>query len=71
MALVDIQREKLVEVRDKITESGGEASAHIANVSDINSARSLGNEIVLDHKTPDILVNNAGVLYFQDFLDGK
>ena len=48
VALVDIQREKLVEVRDKITESGGEASAHIANVSDINSARSLGNEIVLD-----------------------
>lgn len=70
VALVDIQREKLMEVRKKIIESGGQASAHVANVSNINSAKTLGSEIVLDHGTPDILVNNAGVLYFQDFLEG-
>ena len=70
VALVDVQRNKLMEVRKKIIDSGGEASAHVANVSDINSVQSLGSEIVLDHGTPDILVNNAGVLYFQDFLDG-
>ena len=70
VALVDIQRDKLVEVRNKIIANGGDAASHIANVTDINSVKALGNEIVLDHGTPDILVNNAGVLYFQDFLDG-
>jgi len=70
VALVDIQRDKLVEVRNTIIANGGDAAAHVANVTDINSVKALGNEIVLDHGTPDILVNNAGVLYFQDFLDG-
>ena len=71
VALVDIQRDKLVEVRNTIIANGGDAAAHVANVTDINSVKALGSEIVLDHGTPDILVNNAGVLYFQDFLDGK
>ena len=70
VALVDIQREKLIDVRDKIIESGGDAAIHVANVTDINSVKALANEIVLDHGVPDVLVNNAGTVYFQDFLDG-
>ena len=71
VALVDVQRDKLVDVRNKIIENGGDAAIHVANMTDINSVKALGNEIVLDHGIPDILVNNAGVLYFQDFLEGK
>ena len=71
VALVDIQRDKLVDVRNKIIENGGDAAIHVANMTDINSVKALGNEIVLDHGIPDILVNNAGVLYFQDFSEGK
>ena len=71
VALVDIQRDKLLDVRNKIIENGGDAAVHVANMTDINSVKALGNEIVLDHGIPDILVNNAGVLYFQDFLEGK
>ena len=71
VALVDVQRDKLVDVRNKIIENGGDAAIHVANMADINSVKALGNEIVLDHGIPDILVNNAGVLYFQDFVEGK
>ena len=71
VALVDIQTDKLVDVRNKIIENGGDAAIHVANMADINSVKALGNEIVLDHGIPDILVNNAGVIYFQDFLEGK
>ena len=71
VALVDVQRDKLVDVRNKIIENGGDAAIHVANMTDINSVKALGNEIVLDHGIPDILVNNAGVIYFQDFLEGK
>jgi len=70
VAIVDIQRDKLIDVRARIIEAGGEAAIHVANVTDINSVKSLANEIVLDHGVPDVLVNNAGVLYFQDFLEG-
>ena len=71
VALVDIQRDKLVDVRNKIIENGGDAAIHVANVTDVNSVKALANEIVLDHGVPDVLVNNAGVLYFQDFLEGN
>ena len=71
VALVDIQRDKLMDVRNKIIENGGDAAVHVANMTDINSVKALGNEIVLDHGIPGILVNNAGVLYFQDFSEGK
>jgi short-subunit dehydrogenase len=71
VALVDIQRDKLLDVRNKIIQNGGDAAVHVADVTDIDSVKALGNEIVLDHGISDILVNNAGVLYFQDFLEGK
>ena len=71
VALVDVQRDKLVDVRNKIIQNGGEAAIHVANMTNIDSVKALGNEIVLDHGIPDILVNNAGVLYFQDILEGK
>ena len=67
VALVDIQRDKLVDVRNKIIENGGDAAVHVANMTDIDSVKPLENEIVLDHGIPDI----AGVIYFQDFLEGK
>jgi len=70
VAMVDVQREKLINVKNKIVENGGDAALHVANVTDINSIKAIANEIFLDHGVPDVLVNNAGVLYFQDFLDG-
>ena len=70
VALVDVQRSKMIEVRNKIIQNGGDAAVHVTDVTDSNAVKALGNEIVLDHGVPDILVNNAGVLYFQDFLEG-
>ena len=70
VALVDVQRSKMIEVRNKIIQNGGNAAVHVTDVTDSNAVKALGNEIVLDHGVPDILVNNAGVLYFQDFLEG-
>merc|ERR1712215_183339 len=70
VALVDVQRSKMIEVRNKIIQNGGDAAVHVTDLTDSNAVKALGNEIVLDHGVPDILVNNAGVLYFQDFLEG-
>ena len=71
VALVDTQRDKLMDVRNKIIETGGDAAIHVADVTNVDSIKALGNEIVLDHGVPDILVNNAEVFHFQDFLDGE
>ena len=56
MALVDIQRDKLVDVRNKTIENGGDAAVHVANMTDIDSVKPLENEIVLDHGIPDIAI---------------
>ena len=56
VALVDVQRDKLVDVRNKTIENGGDAAVRVANMSDIDSVKPLENEIVLDHGIPDIAI---------------
>ncbi len=61
LVLVDIQKEKLEEVAQKIRSSGRIASAYTANVSDSGQVTEVTESILRDHKKIDHLVNNAGI----------
>jgi len=59
--LVDIQREKLEAVADKIIKDGGRASVRVADVSRFDQAAEVVDGIVKEHGRLDYLVNNAGI----------
>ncbi|MAE59733.1 MAG: short-chain dehydrogenase [Planctomycetaceae bacterium] len=56
-------------VADAITEAGGRAVAHEADISDEASARGLVDRAVEEFGRIDILVNNAGICPSADFLE--
>jgi len=58
---VDVQKEKLEEVARRIRESGGKASAYCADVSRLDQATKVVEEVLERHKKIDHLVNNAGI----------
>jgi short-subunit dehydrogenase len=58
--LVARTREKLEEVAKKITDSGGEAYAHPADLTDVDDIERATKEILDQHERVDILLNNAG-----------
>jgi 3-oxoacyl-[acyl-carrier protein] reductase len=59
--LVDIQREKLEAVAERIARSGGRASVQTADVSRFDQAAAVVEGIVKEHQRLDYLVNNAGI----------
>jgi len=59
--LVDIQREKLAAVAEKIARNGGRASVRVADVSRFDQAATVVEGIVKEHQRLDYLVNNAGI----------
>jgi 3-oxoacyl-[acyl-carrier protein] reductase len=60
-ALVDVQKEKLEEVAQKIAENKGKAEVFSADVSQMDQVMDVTEKIVKSHKKIDHLVNNAGI----------
>jgi 3-oxoacyl-[acyl-carrier protein] reductase len=61
VVLVDIQREKLEAVAERIAGSGGRASVQTADVSRFDQAAAVIERVVKEHQRLDYLVNNAGI----------
>ena len=59
--LVDIQKEKLEEVADKVARNKGKASVFCADVSRLDQVKEVTEKVIQDHKRIDHLVNNAGI----------
>ena len=59
--LVDIQKEKLEEVADKIRENKGKAAVFASDVSRMDEAMEVVEAVVKSNKKIDHLVNNAGI----------
>jgi len=59
--LVDIQKEKLDEVARRIAEAGGKAAVYAADVSKLDQAAAVVEDVLRSHKKVDHLVNNAGI----------
>ena len=59
--LVDIQKEKLEEVADEISADKGKAAVFSADVSQMDEAMRVVEEVVKSSKKIDYLVNNAGI----------
>ena len=58
--LVARSPEKLEETKNEITEAGGEAHIHRADLSDTDDVERMAEEVLAEHGKVDILVNNAG-----------
>jgi 3-oxoacyl-[acyl-carrier protein] reductase len=61
VVLVDIQREKLEAVAERIAGIGGRASVQTADVSRFDQAAAVVEGVVKEHQRLDYLVNNAGI----------
>jgi len=58
--ILDVNREQSEQVAQEISGSGGQASAHVCDVTDLSQVKKKLEE-VFAHGRVDILVNNAGV----------
>jgi 3-oxoacyl-[acyl-carrier protein] reductase len=61
LALVDILKDKLEAVAEKIRQTGGRASTHPADVSRFDQAAAVVEAVVSEHQSLEYLVNNAGI----------
>jgi 3-oxoacyl-[acyl-carrier protein] reductase len=61
VVLVDVQREKLEAVAERIAGAGGRASVQIADVTRFDQAAAVVEGVVKEHQQIDYLVNNAGI----------
>jgi len=61
VVLVDIQREKLEAVAERIAGAGGRASVQTADVSRFDQAAAVVEGVVKENERLDYLVNNAGI----------
>ena len=59
--LVDIQKEKLEDVAQKIQKSGGEAFIYTADVTHLEDVAAVVDDVIANHEAIDHLVNNAGI----------
>jgi 3-oxoacyl-[acyl-carrier protein] reductase len=59
--LVDIQKDKLDEVAERINASKGQAFSYSADVSQSDQVAGLIERVISDHQKIDFLVNNAGI----------
>lgn len=69
LALCDIDKPKLDEIKARIESEGGKATAHILNVTDKNNIKSCVEEIGNHYGHVDVLVNCAGINKREGFLD--
>ena len=60
VALVARSEDKLQELKGEIEEAGGTATVHPADLSDLEDADRLVQDILREHGRVDVLVNNAG-----------
>ena len=67
LALVDVNKERLEEVRAELEARGTKTSIHVADVSDADRMRALVGEVVDAHGCVNIIVNNAGVSVIKNF----
>jgi 3-oxoacyl-[acyl-carrier protein] reductase len=61
IALVDIQKDKLDSVSEKIRQAGGAALVQAADVSRLDQATAVVEAVINTFKRLDYLVNNAGI----------
>lgn len=61
VACVDVQREKLEGVIERLRAAGGRASAHAADVTKLADAERVVAEVIAAEGRVDHLVNNAGI----------
>jgi 3-oxoacyl-[acyl-carrier protein] reductase len=61
VALVDVQKEKLEVLAERLRAAGGKASAHVADVTRLDRVVAVVEDIVRDLGRIDHLVNNAGI----------
>jgi len=61
VALIDLSTDNLRGVHDEITASGGKASVHQCDITDLDAVTATFNDITEQHGALHILVNNAGI----------
>lgn len=61
LVLVDIQKDKLEAVAQRAREAGGQAAVHAADVSRLDQATAVVDEVLREQRRLDYLVNNAGI----------
>ena len=61
LILVDIQKEKLEDVMERIIGQNGKASVYPTDVSEMGEATKVVMKVIETHKKIDHLVNNAGI----------
>ena len=61
VALVDVQKEKLEALAGRLRAAGGKASAHVADVTRLDQAVAVVEDVLRDLGRVDHLVNNAGI----------
>ena len=69
--LVARREEKLREVVREITDAGGEAAYHVADVRVVPALYDLVDVVLSRHRRLDILINNAGLGYRSPLLETK
>ena len=69
VALVSRNREKLEEVKNEITASGGKAAVFLADVTREEDVRRLENEVSAQLGKVQILINNAGTNIRKNLID--
>ena len=67
LALVDVNGDRLKEVRAELEAKSTKVSTHIADVADAERMEALVGEVVDAHSAVHILVNNAGVSVLKTF----
>lgn len=67
LALVDVNEERLDEIRAELEAKGTKVSTHIADVADSERMQALVAEVVDAHGAVHIVVNNAGVSVLKNF----
>jgi NADP-dependent 3-hydroxy acid dehydrogenase YdfG len=68
VALVDVDAARLLETQAHIEQGGGNASAHVVDVSDRSAMAALADEVVARYGGVHIVVNNAGVNLTEPFV---
>ena len=67
LALVDLNADRLAEVRAELEARGVRTSTHVADVADAARMQALVAEVIAEHGAVHILVNNAGVSVIKNF----
>lgn len=61
VVLLDIQKDKMEQVTDRIHQAGGKASAYEVDVSQFDNVAEIIDTVIKNHGKVDHLINNAGI----------